>query len=232
MSSNQKTIFFAAALCLICSFLLTFAATSLKPFQDKNIRIDKQKNVLKVLGLIVPKKVYSNDELANIYERHVQAKWVKSGGELVSKKEKNTRPVYLSVDDTGRVISYAIPVSGYGLWSYLYGYFALKSDGATVAGITFYQHGETPGLGAECEKPWFQNNFVGKKIVNRRGQFVSIGVVKGKVKDVISEDRRDNYVDGISGATVTSKGIETFLKRDLTNYEALSKRLREGRLVL
>jgi len=232
MSSNQKTVIFAAGLCLICSFLLTFAATSLKPFQDKNIRIDKQKNVLKVLRLIKPKQVYSNDELASIFERHVQAKWVKTDGKLVGQEEKGTRPVYLSIDDNGQVISYAIPVSGYGLWSYLYGYFALKSDGATVVGITFYQHGETPGLGAECEKPWFQNNFVGKRIVNSRGEFVSIGVVKGKVNDVIAKEKRDNFVDGISGATVTSKGIQTFLKRDLANYEALSKRLREGRSFL
>ena len=118
------------------------------------------------------------------------------------------------------------------IFPYKYGYFAMKGDGKTVKGITFYAHGETPGLGAECDAPWFQANFVGKKIVTDSGQLTSIGVVKGKVKDIISVGKRDHYVDGISGATVTAKGIERFLKSDLLKYEPFSKRLRRGRAVL
>ena len=83
----------------------------------------------------------------------------------------------------------------------------------TVKGITFYKHGETPGLGAEVEKPWFQNNFVGKKIFDKNNDLVSITVYKSSSGDDI------HGVDGISGATVTSNGVTSFLKSTLSNYK-------------
>jgi Na+-transporting NADH:ubiquinone oxidoreductase subunit C len=114
----------------------------------------------------------------------------------------------------------------------LYGYFSIEGDGETVRGITFYQHGETPGLGAEVEAKWFQDNFVGKKIATAAGEFTSIGIVRGKVKDVVPDGQAPHYVDGISGATITSKGVETFLKEGLKQYEPFSKRLRNKELVM
>ena len=81
-----------------------------------------------------------------------------------------------------------------------------------MKGITFYNHGETPGLGAEIEKDWFQNNFLGKKIKDLSGKLVSIEVVKGKSGDNI------HAVDGISGATITSRGVTDLLKHDLEKY--------------
>ena len=93
----------------------------------------------------------------------------------------------------------------------------------TVIGITFYKHGETPGLGGEVEKKWFQNNFVGKKIFNQTGELVSVKVVKGKVNDVYFGEALNHGVDGISGATITSRGVSYFLKRDLLKYEQYLK---------
>ena len=86
-------------------------------------------------------------------------------------------------------------------------------------GITFYKHGETPGLGGEIEKDWFKNNFKGKKIYSPDGELVSITVVKGKVADLIAEDEAYHYVDGISGSTLTGNGLNNFLKQDLETYK-------------
>ena len=90
-------------------------------------------------------------------------------------------------------------------------------------GITFYAHKETPGLGGEVEKPWFQNNFVGKRFIDENGNLVGIKVVKGKA------DPNSQYeVDGISGATITSKGLEYFLVDDLKKYEPFFQKVRSG----
>ena len=109
------------------------------------------------------------------------------------------------------------------MWSTLYGYFAIEPDGMTAKGITFYAHKETPGLGGEVDKSWFQNNFVGKRFIDDKGNLVGIKVVKGKA-DVNS----DYEVDGISGATITSKGLETFLVDDLRKYEPFFKKIRNA----
>lgn len=227
MSSRQRTFLFALIMCVSASFLLTFAATTLRPIQERNALVDRQKNVLKVLGLLDEEKKYSADELLNLYSSKVKNAWVNEMGKITYTQTDDGHPLFLAIDN-GQLEAYAMPVEGPGLWSVLHGYFAIQGDGKTVKGITFYEHGETPGLGGEAEKPWFQNNFIGKSIVNESGQFVSIGIVKGKVEDKISSAKQENYVDGISGATVTTKGIETFLKDDLEKYEAFSKRLRRG----
>ncbi|MDX1315152.1 MAG: FMN-binding protein, partial [Eudoraea sp.] len=103
------------------------------------------------------------------------------------------------------------PVSGKGLWSTLYGYFALEPDAKTVRGITFYQHGETPGLGAEIEKDWFQSKFAGKKLFES-GQPTEFRVTKP------GSASGDYAVDGISGATLTAKGVESLLRHDAALY--------------
>jgi Na+-transporting NADH:ubiquinone oxidoreductase subunit C len=228
MLSNRPFVF-AAGLCVICSFFLTFAATSLKPLQMKNQAVDKQKNILKVLKVLDEKKSYANEDIEFLYTKNIKNKWVDENGDILDKDTGN--PIFLYVKNN-RIDAYAIPISGYGLWSTLYGYFSVEGDGETVRGITFYQHGETPGLGAEVEAKWFQDNFIGKKIADQQGVFTSIGIVRGKVNNVIANDKRQYYVDGISGATVTSKGVENFLRDGLRNYEAFAKRLRQKERVI
>ena len=106
----------------------------------------------------------------------------------------------------------------------MYGYFAIEPDAVTVKGITFYRHKETPGLGGEVDKEWFKNNFIGKRLVDNDGKLVSIEVIKGFVSDKDPEAYRK--VDGISGATITCKGVTTFLKKDLNKYEPYFKKIR------
>ena len=113
--------------------------------------------------------------------------------------------------------AYIIPISGKGLWSTLFGFISIGDDGNTVKGITFYKHKETPGLGGEVDKKWFQNNFIGKKIFNN-DDLVSIKIAKG-VSTALPEKDWDHAVDGITGATMTSQGLTNFLLRDLQRYE-------------
>jgi len=113
--------------------------------------------------------------------------------------------------------AYILPISGKGLWSTLFGFISIADDGNTVKGITFYKHKETPGLGGEVDKKWFQNNFIGKKIFNN-DDLVSVKVAKGK-STALPEAEWMHAVDGITGATMTSQGLTDFLIRDLRRYE-------------
>jgi Na+-transporting NADH:ubiquinone oxidoreductase subunit C len=125
---------------------------------------------------------------------------------------------------------FSIPISGKGLWSTIYGYIALEPDGETVKGIKFYKHGETPGLGGELEKDWFTSNFVGKRIFNETGDLVSIEIVKG-----IANPNSKNFthqVDGISGSTLTGRGMNKFLKEDLQVYKPFLDRIRSGEVTI
>jgi Na+-transporting NADH:ubiquinone oxidoreductase subunit C len=137
-------------------------------------------------------------------------------------------PVFVVADGDGAPSVYAIPVFGKGLWSTLYGYLALEADLETVRGMTFYAHGETPGLGAEIEQAWFQDNFVGKKIYDA-GELRTIRVVKGTVENRIPAEDRDYYVDGISGATITGRGVSNLLETKVALYEPFFRRVRAGR---
>jgi len=114
--------------------------------------------------------------------------------------------------------SYVLPISGKGLWSTIYGYLALGEDAATVRGVTFYKHGETPGLGGECENPEWCAKWVGKSILDDSKKLVGVIVKKGAVDPTIADDKR-HKVDGLSGATITCNGITKFVKSDLTAFE-------------
>ncbi|RAP29338.1 NADH:ubiquinone oxidoreductase subunit C [Candidatus Marinamargulisbacteria bacterium SCGC AG-343-D04] len=225
LSSTQKTFIFAIGMCLVCSIALTSANVGLKERQQLNVKIDQQKNILKSLGLFSSEVSYSGEEIQNMYETKVKSAYLNNDGIITESVTDN--PIFI-VGSEDSIEKYSIPFKAYGLWSWVYGYLALKGDGNTIIGMTVYSHAETPGLGGEVEKSWFQEQFVGKKITDIKGRFVSIGVAKGKAKESVSEDKLAHYIDGISGATVTSKGVEKYLKIDLKKYEKLSARLRRG----
>tara|TARA_B100000586_G_scaffold169111_1_gene123357 strand:+ start:149 stop:835 length:687 start_codon:yes stop_codon:yes gene_type:complete len=225
MSSNTPNSFvFAIIMCVVCGFLLTAAAVGLKDRKDQNVRVDQQKNILKALGLL-PSGKLSNDTIQSLFGDRVRHVWMTETGDIVKSSQEGARELYI-VGTPSLIENYAIPFEAYGLWSWIKGYIALKGDGKTISGLTVYSHGETPGLGGECEKPWFQDQFLGKQIVDLSGKFTSIGVVKGKVEDLISKKDQNRYVDGMSGATITGKGMEKYLKMELLNYEPLSQKLR------
>ena len=143
---------------------------------------------------------------------------------LKSESEQEGFTLYEKIIN-GKVEGYAIPISGKGLWGTMYGYFAIEPDVVTAKGITFYKHKETPGLGAEVDKDWFKNNFIGKKFIDDSGNLVSIEVIKGFVSD--KDPNAKHKVDGISGATVTGNGLTTFLIADLQKYEHYFAKIRK-----
>jgi len=233
MRSNSYTLIFTSVITIFMGFLLSVAATSLKPLQEINIEIDMKKNILGALGLKPESSSkWTIEEVQSVYKKNIVGLVLDKNGEKTNKNpkeidtEKNMDffPIYLH--QVGQEIKgYVIPISGKGLWSTLYGYFAIEPDCETVKGITFYKHAETPGLGGEVEKPWFQENFKGKRFLDKNKNLVGIQVLKGSVDESSKEAYRQ--VDGISGATITSKGLEKFLKEDLAKYEPYFKTIRE-----
>jgi Na+-transporting NADH:ubiquinone oxidoreductase subunit C len=223
MSDGLKTIFFATALCVACSLMLTMASTGLNAFQRENALVDRQKNILQAVGAVVPGQSYTADDIKALYQSSIQCVSVGESGKVMSAEATpaNTLPLYLYLKDD-EVASYIIPVDSRGLWGRIYGYLALDTDGSTVTGFTVYKHAETPGLGGEIENQWFQRNFVGKRIVDYSGEFVSVKIAKGTVKNVVRQDLQPNYVDGISGATMTGKFLSEGLEDILQTYEPVS----------
>ena len=136
------------------------------------------------------------------------------------------RVAALTTDATGKLESVVLPISGKGLWSTIYGYLALEGDLEHVRGVTFYKHGETPGLGGECENPVWCAQWKGKSILDEQKKLVGIVVKKGKVDPVIAADKA-HKVDGLSGATITSNGITNFVKADLSAFESYLASLRK-----
>ncbi len=241
---NVKALSFALIVCLICALVLALCADGLKDIQAKNALVDKKKNILKALKITdkagaTPEEVKSffenitSEQIESVYESKVKSFAVDGEGNKIEKPIKDISEkelaqyllVYQYVEGS-EVKAFAIPVEGKGLWSTLYGFLALEKDLNTVKGITFYKHGETPGLGAEIEQDWFQSNFVGKKILDEKGDLVSISVFKGHVEE--STPGANHKVDGISGATMTGNGVTRLLEKDLSAYNKYFSKVRSG----
>ena len=229
MPDNVKSILFAAVMAIICSAILTGVSSGLKDFRLENIALDKKKHILKVVGLLDPQNEPPRETIAALYHQNIREVRVDKNGRIVTPAGEGTvhLPVYYRIEND-RIGAYIIPVSSRGLWGKIYGYMALDKDGTTITGFTVYQHSETPGLGGEIEKAWFQKNFKGKKIVDRAGDFASIVIAKGKVKKNLPKDRRLNYVDGISGATLTGKYLTLGIRETLNTYEPISIKFRKN----
>lgn len=234
MHKNSYVFMFAAGVTIVCSLLLASAANLLKDRQQENIKLDMQKNILVSAGLISEDKIYTRTDILGLYDKNIASMVINKSGEkaegktvdqLNPKEDTDLLPLYYSQED-GELMSYILPISGKGLWSTIYGYIALEPDVNTVKGITFYQHGETPGLGAEIVQDWFRNNYIGKKIYSPEGELVSITVIKGKVESTVPDSEKYRYVDGISGSTLTGNGLNKFLKADLIKYEPFFNTIR------
>lgn len=223
MRSNAYTLTFTSAVTIVLGLLVSLAATSLKDRQALNEEIDMKRNILR--SLHIPEdhsRKMSEQEILDAFDQMITEVHINREGE----EDPNGDLILYEKKSGDRIEGYAFPISGKGLWSTIYGYMALEPDGKTVKGITFYKHGETPGLGGEIEKDWFTSNFIGKQIVDAEGHLTSIQVIKGKV----DPNRKEaiHQVDGISGATMTGKGVTAFLARDLETYNPFFENIRKG----
>jgi len=226
MRSDAYTIIFTMIVAVILGLGLSMTADSLRERQKLNVQLDIKKNILSVLGF-EQNANWTDEDVQTMYDNNISEIIISSAGEVIednNDSSEDTYKIYQSRDGS-KVTGYAIPIAGKGLWGTMYGYFAIEPDVATAKGITFYKHKETPGLGAEVDKDWFKNNFIGKKFIDDSGELVSIEVIKGFVSD---KDPNSKYkVDGISGATITGSGLTTFLKADLQKYEPYFARIRK-----
>ena len=232
MSNTIKSILFVAVLSICCSSLLTLASTGLKEYQLRNVALDKKINILKSVRLIDDRRSLIPDIIEKRYDESIRQVWIDAEGKIISQQPKSGRdlPIFLYIKKN-EISSYIIPVDSQGLWGRILGYIAIKNDGKTVSGFTVYSHSETPGLGGEIEKSWFQNNFLGKEILDDAGNFAAITIAKGAVEKRIPKSRQKNFVDGISGATLTGRFLSEGLKQTLIKYEPLSKRFRNKEMI-
>lgn len=229
--SKAYTLGFAAAVTMVCSILLASAATLLKDRQDRNVQLDIKWNILSVLELVESREV-EPEKVFDLFNSNVRSYVVDLEGNIVEgknaekvdpKSDPELLPVFVRVDGD-QAVAYCMPTQGKALWSTVKGYIALENDLNTVKGITFYSHGETPGLGGEIDKDWFKDGFKGKSILDENGNVVSIHIVKGKLRE--GESGLEHKVDGISGATLTTKGLNEFIKNTLDRYEPFFKTVR------
>jgi Na+-transporting NADH:ubiquinone oxidoreductase subunit C len=235
--STVRTLTVALLVCLVCSVFVAGAAVALRPTQLENRQLDKQRSILAIAGLgepgmsgnqvkalykerIVAKLVdletgeYSDEFDPNTFDPLVAAKdpglsQALSGDEdIASIKRRERYSVVYTVEENGEVATLIMPVRGYGLWSTLYGFIAVKGDLNTVEGLGFYQHGETPGLGGEVDNPKWRSQWQGKELFNENGE-LAVQVVKGGVDP--QSPRADHQVDALAGATLTSNGVNNLL---------------------
>ena len=227
MRNNSYTLIFTSCVTIVLGIIIATTADNLRERQEINEELDIKKNILYALGYKQNiDNPWTNKIVESLYNNSINEIYLDHKGTVYQKQEdieKNPLKIYQRMDN-GLITGYAIPIEGKGLWGTMYGYFAIEPDAVTVKGITFYRHKETPGLGGEVDKEWFKNNFIGKRLVDNDGKLVSIEVIKGFVSDKDPEAYRK--VDGISGATITGKGVTTFLKKDLNKYEPYFKKIR------
>ena len=212
MREDSKTIIFALGICLVCSVLLSGLAAGLKQIQTANREFDVKRNIVKAFGVDIG--VLTKNEIEEKYSTHISKNTIDLDNEIIfgDGKPYSQINVFSWKDDVNAKPSkYAFPIAGKGLWSVLYGYLAIDADIETIVGISFYAHKETPGLGAEIEKAWFQDQFKDKKIYEN-GQVADFKVTKPGLAN------NEYSVDGISGSTITSKGVEILLKKDAEIY--------------
>ncbi|MBP5498663.1 MAG: NADH:ubiquinone reductase (Na(+)-transporting) subunit C [Muribaculaceae bacterium] len=229
-NSNTYQIVYAAIMVLLVGSVLAFVYMALKPKQDENIANDKRAQILSAIN------IESNEaELKDNFNKYIVADYiVDDKGEIADsaansafnvnmksniKQANRVLPVYKSVLADGQV-KYILPVYGAGLWGPIWGYVAVNDDGNTIFGTSFSHEGETPGLGARITENEFKAQFVGKKIM-KEGAFKSVEVVKKGQKSLDGAD----YVDAISGATITSRGVGSMIAHCLSSYEPFLKKL-------
>ena len=228
--SVSGTLAVVVLLSLICSLIVAGAAVLLKPTQDIQKQLDKQKNILQAAGLMQEKT-----NVQETYAKFIEPKIVDlATGDYVDgvtnfdakaaakdpaqnvvinpaddkaniKVRAKYAEVYLVKDEAGKISQVVLPMYGNGLWSIMYGFVAVQPDANTVNGITYYEQGETAGLGGEIANPNWQKNFVGKKLFNANNE-VALTVGKGASED------KDHGIDGLSGATLTSNGVDGSFK--------------------
>lgn len=236
--STVRTLTVALLVCLVCSVFVAGAAIALKPTQVENRLLDKQRSILAIAGLgeagmsgAKVKELFDSTITAKLVDlesgkfsdafdpmtfdplkaaKDPKTSRALKGNEDIAgiKRQERYTTVYM-VEKDGEIETLILPVRGYGLWSTLHGFIAVKGDLNTVVGMGFYQHGETPGLGGEVDNPKWTGQWPGKTLFDENGE-LAVQVVKGGVDP--QSPKAVHQVDGLAGATLTGNGVDNLLK--------------------
>jgi Na+-transporting NADH:ubiquinone oxidoreductase subunit C len=251
-----KVLGFSAAVCVVCALLVSTSAVALRERQAANVELDRKKNVLVAAGLMRADESVSREDVEQRFGSFkVVAVDLRTGAEdpsfdvvgydtrraMADPNASRAAPdneaqirrvpthalVYKQLDEGGRLELLVLPVEGKGLWSTMYGFLALGPDLTTIRGLTYYEHGETPGLGGEVDNPRWRALWPGREAFDERGEPV-IEVKRGRAGSVRDDPHR---VDGLAGATITSRGVTAMLRFWLgdSGYGPYLERLRKER---
>ncbi|OZG73469.1 Na(+)-translocating NADH-quinone reductase subunit C [Hahella sp. CCB-MM4] len=258
--SIQKIVTVALALCVVCSVIVSASVVILKPVQVQNKTLNLKENILRAAGMLsaAPTKQEIEEKFAQITPKLVDldtGEYVEPSAAGFASMEAFDQKKVAQNPDTSRVLTSAedqasikrrekyakvyivtegdeisrviLPVRGYGLWSTLYGFLALKGDADTVVGLGFYEHGETPGLGGEVDNPNWKAQWPGKEVYNENGEAV-VRLVKGGVNPEAADAKYS--VDALSGASLTSRGVQNLLQYWLgeEGFKTYLDRVRSG----
>lgn len=228
--SNLYIVVFSAILTIVLGGLLSGTSVVLKPLQDKQVELDTKK---KILGAVMDiSNIEDANEILALYDKRVTSTVVDINGEPMAtdakgnplvaekidfqknhnkfKKDVESRPypvfMYMKEDGSG-VDAYIFPMFGAGLWDWISGFVAVDSDLNTVRGVAFDHKSETPGLGARITDEAVKARFVGKKLYDASGTLQSVNMIKGEKGEPLD----DHHIDGMSGATLTGKGLNAML---------------------
>ncbi len=242
--NNSYTVLFAGIMVLVVGALLASVAMGLKPAIKENERFEKQQNILYAMG------VHRNDgdgiafvpttEVEEEFRKYITRQYVITGSEARPEEEaylidlkkqmdalKSDQPARLPIfvgEKEGKTY-YVIPMYGKGLWDAIWGYMSLDED-LVVQGVFFDHKAETPGLGANIKARYFMDDFVGESVLDGN-QYAGIGVVKGN-NDPNNNDKQDNEVDALAGATITGNGVTAMIKESLNLYRPFLETVREN----
>ena len=232
--SNLYTVLFATVMVVIVGALLAFFASSLKPTINENKRIEKQLNILYAMGVHENDETnaifVSKDKVGEEFSKYITKQLVIQGNEVseddnaylidvkkeqAAAKEGKERKLPLFIGEKDGKTYYIAPIRGKGLWDAIWGYVAMDAD-MVVQGVYFDHKGETAGLGSNIKLRFFMDDFIGERL-KKDGQFKGITISKSN-NDPKNEDKTDNEVDAIAGATITGDGVSAMIKSELRKY--------------
>ncbi|PKV49753.1 Na+-transporting NADH:ubiquinone oxidoreductase subunit C [Aquimarina sp. MAR_2010_214] len=244
---NSYTIIFAIAMVVVVGSLLAFTASSLKGRIDANKRTEKQQNILFAMGVADtedPNEFVPAEKAQELFDKYVgNEQYIITGStaqktdnafDIEVKKENDKvkqdpnyerkMPLFIGKKDDQEY--YVVPMRGNGLWDAIWGYVSLDKEFKTVKGAFFDHKGETPGLGANIKEAYFRDDFIGESILDASGNYKGITVKKGN-SDPKNEDKSDNEVDAMAGATITGDGVTAMVKKGIKMYQPYFETLKK-----
>ena len=245
--SNTYIVLFSLGMTVFLGGVLSMTTSYLRPLQQKQIELDAKKKI--ITAVLDVGSLETEEEILSLYQRRFASKVVDYRGEEVTqdeegrpllaehvnvaknykrKAEERLYPVFMLMSgDQQRVEAFVFPMFGNGLWDWISGYIALEGDLSTIRGVRFDHKSETPGLGARIASAQVQDRFKKKKVFDPDGNFLSVRMLKGEKGEPLD----DHHVDGMSGATMTGKGVNAMLAEYLRCYGAYIDRVAPSRKI-